>query len=291
MRIRSAAMIVALSATSLPAKANDSAVISLARTSKWEINYDQDSCHLLAKFGQGDQAAIMRITRFEPGSGFDLMLFGQMFSSDHPWQHSSIRFGDRPQFDAGDAGAGKTPEQLSFLILSGLRLDGDERSIDHAKRPEVSPNVEAKTNSITLPLPKGKIYRLETGSLAGPMAAMRTCTDDLVAKWGYDPAVMANLSKPASPIGDPARWITTNDFPTTALRAGLNGLIKFRLDIDETGKIKGCYVLKRFKPNEFDVLTCNLVSKRAQFTPALDALGKPVKAYHVDAVRFTIPED
>ena len=291
MRFVCSAIIFTLTSFSLPVMAKDEAVVSLAKTSKWEMKYDLDSCHLLSKFGQGEQTATMRITRFEPGSSFDLMLYGPMFGSEHAWQHAKIQFGEMPQFGVESVGAGATTEKLPFVILTGLRLDADGISDAKAHQPDVSQSVELKTTSITIRLPQGKAYRLETGSLGASMAAMRTCTDDLVAHWGYDPATMAHLSKPATPIGSPARWVTSADVPMAALSARQNGMIKFRLDVDETGKINECHVLRRFKPNEFDVLTCKLILTRGKFTPALDQAGAPVKSFYISAVRFVIPSD
>lgn len=79
MRGISSAFAIILLALPLAAQAKDEPPISLAKTTKWEMNYDADSCHLLAKFGQGEDTLLLRMTRYEPGDALTLMLYGKMF--------------------------------------------------------------------------------------------------------------------------------------------------------------------------------------------------------------------
>ena len=60
----------------LPSAAKDDPV-TLAKTTKWEMNYDADSCHLLAKFGRGEDTLLLRMTRYEPGDALTLMLYAR----------------------------------------------------------------------------------------------------------------------------------------------------------------------------------------------------------------------
>ena len=122
------------------------------------------------------------------------------------------------------------------------------------------------------------------------MQAMRTCTDDLVRAWGYDPAAMSALLRPVALIGSPATWVTSNDYPTDLLREGKLGLVTFRLDVDEVGKVIGCTVLRRAGDDAFAKKTCEILSRRAQFLPALDREGKPTKAYWISSARWMIPQ-
>jgi Gram-negative bacterial TonB protein C-terminal len=259
-----------------PAAAKDVAPISLAMTSKWEINYDEDSCHLLARFGQGNDQVIMRLTRFEPGSKFDLMLYGKIFAERDAWVSASIAFGSASTFRR-TVGAGSNGD-LPFVIALNLRFDSTGPTLSPPK-DEVSPADEAHVNSINISVRGSKARQLEAGSMAAPMQAMRICTDDLIRSWGYDPATMASLSRPPISKTSPASWISDNDYPSSALRAGNNGIVQFRLDVDESGTVAGCKVLRRMKPDDFAKVTCQSISRRAHFGPALDAAGKPIKAY------------
>lgn len=275
---------IALALTAPPVLAASKPAISLARTSKWEINYDEDSCHLLAKFGEGSQSTILRITRFQPDNYFDLTLYGMPvkvnFATRLPVE---MQFGgqkwNRPLAMVGDAG-----KQMPLLIFSGLRLDDWIYSSTPA--PDVSPAQEEAVNSISFKISGGKRYRLETGPMNGPMVAMRACTTDLVSHWGFDPSEQARLSQPPKPLGVISDWITSADFPKKALNQGSNGLVQFRLDIDETGKVSGCRILYRTNPDDFADLSCKLLTQRAKFSPALNSAGKAVRSFYVSKIRW-----
>ena len=288
MRQFATAILAAALMLTAPAAAKENPPVSLAKTTKWEMNYDEDSCHLLAKFGEADDAMILNITRFEPGSEFDVMLFGKMFASDRAWIPVKVGFGDSP-LDQRVGGAGLSAGKQPFVLFMNLRLDG--KAVDQHD-PQIAPvntSVEARTTSATIALPD-KVYRLETGSLTAPLEAMRACTDSLLTSWGYDPAVQAALLKPAAPKGSPANWVRSGDYPKEALRKEQSGIVKFRLDLDEAGKVIGCHILRRFKPDPFSDLTCQLLTQRARFKAALDVAGKPVKSFYINTVRFVTPE-
>ena len=171
------------------------------------------------------------------------------------------------------------------------RLDGVRSSNANTELRPIDQTLEAKTNSITVSLSGQKTYRIETGSLGAPLQAMRDCTISLVESWGYDPKSDAKLKRRPTPIGNPASWMTTRDYPSGALRAAQSGIVQFRLDVDATGNIAGCSVLSHFKPDAFSDITCGLLSKRAHFKPAIDEAGRPVKSYYINQIRFVVPED
>lgn len=290
MRGISSAFAISLLAMPLAAQAKDEPPISLAKTTKWEMNYDADSCHLLAKFGQGEDTLLLRMTRYEPGDALTLMLYGKMFDDKRVWVPVKIGFGNRPMRQS-QGGAGTTASKQPFIILMNERVDGTRGINSESDLAPISEALETKTSSITISMPGQRSYRLETGSLGAPFQAMRDCTDSLVVSWGYDPKSNARLNKRPTPIGNPASWMTTRDYPPAALRAAQSGIVQFRLDVDAAGKIAGCSVLSHFKPDAFSDITCGLLAKRAHFKPAIDEAGQPIKSYYINQIRFVVPSD
>lgn len=51
------------------------------------------------------------------------------------------------------------------------------------------------------------------------------------------------LAKPLQPIGR-EHWITDADFPDLARRQGMHGTTVYRLDIDNTGKVTNCTIVR-----------------------------------------------
>jgi hypothetical protein len=281
MRLVPAITLCALIAASMPVAAAQNGPVSLARQGGWEINYDTDACHIFGRFGQGKDETILGITRYEPGNGFDMGLIGKPLQSRDPQTAIELGYGDlSPAWENGMAGqAGKT--NLPMLTVTSQRLDGWHWSKKQETPPAVTPAQEAAVRAITFRLKGGKRYRLETGSMAKPMEAMRACLADLMVSWGFDPAVQASLSRPLTPLSNPVMWFRTNDFPINAAMLGHNGLVQVRMDVDADGKMAGCHVLRRTNPDEFADLTCEILAKRARFSPALDVNGKPVKSFYM----------
>jgi len=97
--------------------------------------------------------------------------------------------------------------------------------------------------------------------------------------------------KAANPRGNYAQWITTDDYPTRELRAGQQGLVRFRLDLDARGKVTDCTIVQSSGFDGLDAAACKYASKRARFDPATDDAGKAVAGSWTSAVRWTIPND
>lgn len=277
-------------ATSPPARAAAPAPVSLARDGPWVANYDDDSCQLLAKFGMGSAGIIARFTRFQPSDSFDLALTGESLERPGPTAKVKLAFGPAQPEREAFAIVG-TVSDKPLLIFNSQRLDGWERPFGRKDEtpPAVTPAQEAAVSTLTVRLGGKRNYRLELGPMDKPMAAMRTCMDNLLTHWGYDPKAIAAQSRAATPVGSPGDWVLSADYPSKAVMMGHNGLIQFRLDLDAAGKVLGCHVLARTNPDEFADVSCRALTRRARFEPALDATGKPVKSFYINKIRFVIP--
>lgn len=272
------------------ASAKDDPTISLSKTTKWEVKYNPDSCQLLAAFGKDDERVIFVLSREQPSDFFDLQLFGKSLGFSGILVPMELTFGMAavPTKQQGVALTMSGAEKLPVIRMTNLRIDGWNDWKHPEAMPVLDPAREAQVTAIGFKKPGGKRYRLETGSMAAPLAAMRNCTTDLVKTWGYDPAVEEHLTRRPVPVESPAKWLGTNDFPDKAVIGGHNGIVRFRLDVDPTGTPTGCRVLNRTNPDDFADLSCKLLMKRARFTPALDGAGKPVKSYYINNIRWVM---
>ena len=293
MRFIAAASIFVQTFASLPAMAKNVDVIPLSKTSKWVINYSPDSCQLLGIFGSGAQRVILKFTREQPGDDFSLELIGQPLKSTGTSKLVELTFGlDGTRVDAdGVPMTLSDAEKLPLIRFSKLRLDEQEVKNQSGPIPSVTLAREAAVTAIAFKMGFGKRYQLETGSMGPPMAALRTCTDALIRSWGYDPAVLGNLRRPATPTTSITTWVRGDDFPEKAWMKGHNGLVKFRLDVDAAGVPQGCSVLYRTNPDDFADQTCKVIIQRAHFLPALDSKGLPVKSLFINNVRWVSPKD
>lgn len=263
----------------------------LGHSSKWQMNYGEDACTLSSSFGEGKDGVLLAITQYEPGNGFEMKIYSPALSHDEIPMKVDVAFGEQlaRRYDGLSAKA-SDPAKTPTVILGGMRLDGWRAPMKNQdpsiKPPTISPEQEAAVTSISFNAPGRTPIRLKTGSMKPAMDAMRSCTDDLLRHWGFDPAVQANLTRPAAPVESPGKWLRSSDYPTGALVNGENGLVRFRLDVEPDGAVSKCRILYRTNPDSFADLSCKLLQQRARFTPALDAAGKPVKSSYMSQIRW-----
>lgn len=75
---------------------------------------------------------------------------------------------------------------------------------------------------------------------------------------------------------NPASWLSDADYPAAALWAGAQGLVRYVLEVDATGKVVRCGIAESSGSSLLDSATCALLRRRGRFFPALDAEGNAV---------------
>lgn len=288
MRMIPTLLACAIVIASSPVRAKPADPVVLPFTGKWEMNYTDDSCRLLARFGEGSQAVVFNLTRFQPGDQFDLTLYGDIFANHEPTMTVEADFGLQPAPSSFSAFGGQVDGKLPLILLEEIRFDGLQQTESPLPDPPpVTPQQERAVTGLNLTF-HGKRYRFETGSMGAPMAAMRACLNEIQRHWGYDPAVQGALTRRVKLLTPRDDLLHPNDYPADALDSLHQGLVQFRLDVDETGAITGCNVLYRTRPDEFADITCRSLVKRAKFAPALDAQGQPVKSFYINKVYWKL---
>ncbi len=90
---------------------------------------------------------------------------------------------------------------------------------------------------------------------------------------------------------NPGAWVWgAHDYPSRAIREGMQGSVTFRLTVSPTGMATGCEVTKSSGYEFLDQHTCATVSKHARLDPATDADGAPTEGTYWNTVRWSIPE-
>lgn len=270
--------------------------IRLSPSSPWNAHYADNSCRLARQFGQGDNQSILIFNRFGPGDNFQLTFVGKLARKFYGAQKTQVRFGPNEQVQDVVVMEGTVGENPALIFPSSMDIEAPDPA--KAKEPFVydgipSPELPAERTQAVNQVIIGKDGKtqliLETGSLGKPFAALSTCVDGLVQSWGIDPVANKKLSVRAIPVGNPAAWITTNDYPEDMWRAGQPAIVQFRLNIDANGTVTGCHIQETTRPKEFDDAVCGRLMKRAKFKPALDENGQPVATYWRNTVQFRLP--
>jgi protein TonB len=73
--------------------------------------------------------------------------------------------------------------------------------------------------------------------------------------------------------GDLRTLFTADDYPAAAQSAGVEGSVQATLSIGPDGRVTGCNIVRSSGNNSLDSATCNILRRRAKFTPARDSSG------------------
>ena len=93
------------------------------------------------------------------------------------------------------------------------------------------------------------------------------------------------------PANDPATWITTADYPPSAIGAGEEGTVSFELALTPTGEVSLCETTGGTASQQLKDLTCELVTRRALFHPVRDAKEQAIPGSFSGTVWWEIPDD
>jgi protein TonB len=79
--------------------------------------------------------------------------------------------------------------------------------------------------------------------------------------------------EPARARGDVRMLFSDSDYPASAQAAGAQGTAQAQLTIGPDGRVVGCNLVRSTGNGALDTATCNILRRRAKFTPAHDSSG------------------
>ena len=268
--------------------------LRLAPSSNWHVNYADDSCRLARAFGTGDEEVTLVLDRFRPGPTVRMTLTGEPVQVRSGIRRISLRFGPNdPEFEKGFTPGVLDNGKAALVVGGNLWITGYDpvtaANEDDGKIPPVDPALYTAIRFLELRIAGKQTVVLETGSMTAAEQALSTCTDDLLRGWGIDAEADKSLSRRVTPLGSPGAWIRNGDYPMRMRHLGYQGLVHFRLIVDDRGMPKSCHIQLSTRPKDFDDTVCSKVMARARFEPALDAEGKPIVSYYTNSARFSTP--
>lgn len=105
------------------------------------------------------------------------------------------------------------------------------------------------------------------------------------------PPPRPTISQAAGAKGDPAQWITNDDYPPGALRDDRQGTSKISWQISEQGKVENCQVTESSGSSDLDEAACRLLTRRGRYAPAKDQNGNPIRSSASRSVRWVVPKE
>lgn len=297
MRFRLATVLVSFA----PVLVAASQPVRLQPSSPWFVDYAEDSCRLLRKFGEGSTATRLTFESAVPGE-WDMLVIGKPLETQEAYV--SAKF-----LPAGSKIYGKVarsvangdpaifwpqPSLLSNALIESRELQRFSWSFrpaaiklaerDAYKRQEQS--LAAATTELEIDTWRDHRVILETGSLGEPMAKLDKCGRDSLKDWGLDPDLEDKIVRDVW-AKNVSEWLSKKDYPTEMLQRRKESEVAVRLLIDAAGKITKCTSLSHFD-EDFNRITCAKITERGRFAPAELADGTKVPSYYIARMQFLI---
>lgn len=95
-------------------------------------------------------------------------------------------------------------------------------------------------------------------------------------------------NRPASPVGSPAAWVTPDDYPQDVLHRGGQGTVAVAFVVDAQGAATQCRVTSTSGYRSLDIATCQLIERRARYSPARDGQGRAIASTQTLRFRWEI---
>ncbi|WP_375428136.1 TonB family protein [uncultured Sphingomonas sp.] len=96
-----------------------------------------------------------------------------------------------------------------------------------------------------------------------PLAAAKTCSDELLRSWGAEPGAVARFRAGTGP----ARYLTYNSYPEAAIRAREQGRTVALVTVDRMGKPSTCRTMRSTGSATLDKTTCLILMGNAHSEP------------------------
>ncbi len=270
------ATIIAVAAC--PAAAAAKEFVPLAPATKWQMDYAPSECRLLRTFGEGKGQTTLQLSRLDVNDVLEMALAGPRIpvtDENLPAVVSTSTVAQVPGMTARGFAAGVgAPGSLRF------RPDKD---LPAALRSDVA---AGQPTRLGVNFARRYAMQLDVGPMKAPLAALDKCMDDLITRWGLNPAEQRQRKSAPEPVGNVADWFKADDYPAALNRGGAVGAVVMRLVVAADGSVKDCAVAKAGGDKVFEDLTCRLATLRGKFRPAIGPGGQPIASVWIQRVTW-----
>ncbi len=244
----------------------------LAPSGKWVVFNVDGECALMRDFGQGKDrinfaiqflplALTRNLTVTVPDTNMAVRPAGEVVATLFPAGKTT---GSRYRSIRNVKGAGRHI----------IRFDADtEEWRDFASSATIAIALDGQA-PITLKL----------DNLDAALKPVKLCELDLLKSWGLGPEMLQ-----LSPQFVDRMWLSHKDYPSLAIKRNLQGAVTILWKVDLDGRAKECRIVRSSGHAILDKASCDSLSKRARFRPALNGDGVPTVAWMSGRVQWWLP--
>lgn len=99
------------------------------------------------------------------------------------------------------------------------------------------------------------------------------------------------VNKAAGPKGNPADWVSQDDYPPSSIRAEEQGTSGIAWTINAAGRVENCRVTSSSGSAALDRAACAAITRRGRYSPALDQAGNPIPTQQSRRVVWRLPTE
>lgn len=290
-----AAAAVLASTLAPAAQAEGPAAMQLEPSSAWNASFDEGRCRLSRMFGSAGEQHALVFEQSAPGAKFHMAVAGPATASINSGLPLRLGFGPTGPETEQVIVRERNPDFASILFLKDIDLKPGAAP-DAAKGTDVS--LSAWSNAIdtaaaapfrSISFTQGdKKLVFATGPLAAPLGVLNECTSHILSTWGLDPEAHRTAQR-AAELRDQMKLARSvqERYPLRSLREGRGGVVGATVLLDQSGAPTECKITDDSGDPSLNELVCEQLMK-AQFDPALDAGGQPMKSYWTTRVTYRI---
>jgi TonB family protein len=252
-----------------------SAIAPAQARARWVVDWGDQRCSLVRETGGPESRTMM--VRTVPGAGkAELWFFDPKWAGPTSLRYDSVDVSLAPSgFQVSESAV-----SVRFHGQKGLAvIDLDESFVGNLGEAE----------SVRIDRGGRRLAEMPVPNSARAVASLKACEDAMMRDWGFDPAVMRSLTRPATAIGGAAKWLSDRDYPLEAIQQGQQGSVLTRLVVGVDGRIAQCAVVESSGYPVLDKRTCEVLVKRVAYEPALNAAGEAVRGMTSIRIVWRLP--
>lgn len=266
--------------------ANRADAVTIVPASAWNIDYAEQKCRLQRLFGTDDEPYLLAIEQSVPGTSFSMTLAGQAVA---PLARGGPVFvglqDDQPINTPSSYLIGQLEGFGTALIFANLGLPSDAAEGKPAPRAQaagINLSDSRKVERITLSN-QDRVVVMETANMQNAFRALNACTLDLLEQLGLNPEQHRFFSSP--------RWLNEQDIARAIHReyaritSTQSAVFQMRVIVEPDGTVSDCALLEATKASALKPRAYNAMRK-AQFEPALDAAGEPMRSFYSASISY-----
>jgi TonB family protein len=253
--------------------ASDSA---LQPTGKWVVEFADSACVASRSFGTPDKRLDFHLKAPMLGQNFEIVIV--------------VPDSKRPQGNGYDEGWIERPDgSRAAPITAGSYSTVSKTQVTRIYVDPEKYIIGQDGERIILQINKERRYDLALPDLQKVQRVLNQCLTNLRDDYGVGENVTKQIATPAESKQSLIGYFNTDDYPSEAVAKGEQGYVGVLYWVETDGRVKECKIVESSRRQSLDGRTCEIIRRRARFTPAQDQQGKAIRSPKYQRIRWEMP--